>query len=130
MARPAASIIVTADSWAAAQPCVDRLQPKLGVRDELIVTIADEFFSQSTRKGSVRVVTGAPDSVIKDAVMTAQHDYVVFMDPALIPTGHWLDALFAKAKTMSLPKEYYASLGGFASVCRCSISVGVRSPTT
>lgn len=95
MARPPASIIVTADSWAVAQPCVDRLQPKLGIRDELMVTIADEFFAQTTMKGSVRVVTGSPDQVIRDAVLTAAHDHVVFMEPHLVATGHWLDALLA-----------------------------------
>lgn len=102
LSRPSASIIVTAESWAVAQPCVDRVQPRLGVHDELIVVIADEFFAGSTSKGSVRVVTGSPDAAVADAVATARHEHVVFLDASLVPTGHWLDALLAPFEDTSV----------------------------
>lgn len=95
MTRQPASIVVTAGSWLEAQPAVDRLQSRLGVRDELLVAIADEFGVPSAKHGSVRVVMGAADVVRDDAERAACHDLVVFIDCGLSPTGHWLDALLA-----------------------------------
>ena len=110
VARPPASIIVTTESWLGAQACVDRLKPRLGVRDEIIVAIADEFGVGAPKatelraggrgdQGRVRTVIGAPDQVIADAVRLARHHHVVFLEPSLVPTGHWLDAMLAPFET-------------------------------
>jgi tetratricopeptide (TPR) repeat protein len=95
--RSAASIIVTTNSWAAARPCLDRIRNRLGVNDEVIVAIGDEFGATSADTARAyqwaQVVVGDPATVLDDAVAAARHDLIVFLHPALVPTGHWLDAL-------------------------------------
>lgn len=95
MAHEPVSVIVTAPDWAAARACVSRL--RTGVRDEVIVAIADEFAIGGADKAgldrSVRAVVGPAHTVTDDATALARHDLHVYLDATLLPTGHWLDAL-------------------------------------
>jgi glycosyltransferase involved in cell wall biosynthesis len=96
MARASVSIIIsTRDAWEQTRGCLNSLLPTLGVRDQVIVV--DDGSTDRTPGGLDRypwaeVIRHPPDHGAAGAAR-ARHEILVFLDPAAVLTGHWLDPL-------------------------------------
>jgi len=109
MARPPVSVIIpTRNAGAQTRACLESLLPTLGVRDQVIVVeraATDHSPTGLGRYRGVEVIGGEGDSGEGDsgegdgaagdvaAVARARHEFLVFLDPATVLTGHWLDPL-------------------------------------
>jgi GT2 family glycosyltransferase/tetratricopeptide (TPR) repeat protein len=96
MARASVSIVIsTRDAWEQTRGCLNSLLPTLGVRDQVIVV---DNGSIDGRPGGLdrypwaEVIRHQPDHGVAGAAR-ARHGILIFLDPATVLTGHWLDPL-------------------------------------